>query len=122
MSHNHMNLDGEGRVEFLVPPKRTIANLLAVKKQTFSRAEHQALRNALPLVVARLPRTEATHGITGAELNRLGNAVSFMGLHCNPSGVSLWLATTARATLRDVIADISGSLDCRACTGCAATA
>jgi len=91
MSHNHKSLDGEGRLEFLVPPKRTIANLLAVKKQTFSRAEHQAIRNALPLAVARPPRTAATHGITGPELNRR---------------VGLWWASTARATPRDVIADI----------------
>ena len=33
MSHNHKSLDGEGRLEFLVPPKRTIANLLAVKNK-----------------------------------------------------------------------------------------
>jgi hypothetical protein len=95
------------QLEFLVPPKTTIANPLAVKKQTFSRSEQQALRSAPSLAVdsARLPRTAATWGITGAELNRLGNAVWFMGLHCNPSRVGLWLATTARATPRDVIAD-----------------
>jgi hypothetical protein len=91
--------------EILVPPKRTIANLLAVKKQTFSGSEQQALTNAPPLAVARLPRTAATHGITGPELNRLRNAVWFMELHCN-SRVGLWWATTARATPRDVIADI----------------
>jgi hypothetical protein len=68
------------RLEFLVPPKRTIANPLAVKKQTFSGSEQQALRNAPPLTVdspARLPRTAAAWGITGPQLNRLGNAVRF---------------------------------------------
>jgi hypothetical protein len=92
-----------------VPPKTTIANPLAVKKQTFSGSEQQALRNAPPLTVdspVGLPRTAATWGITGPELNRLCNAVWFMELHCNPSRVGLWLATTARATRRDVIADI----------------
>src|SRR5262249_21704313 len=94
-----------GQLEFLVPPKRTIANPLAIKKQTFSRAENQALRNALPLAVPGLRRTAATWGMTGPELNRLCNAVWFMGLHCNPSPVGLWLATTDRATPREVIAD-----------------
>src|SRR6516165_5752320 len=97
MSHN----------EFLVPPKTTVANPLAVKKQTFSRSEQQALSNAPSLAVdsVRLPRTAATWGITGPELNRLCNAVWFMELHCN-SRVGLWLATTARATQREAIADI----------------
>src|SRR5262249_7624167 len=105
MSNTH---DGEGRVESLVPPKRTIPNPLAIKKQTFSRSEQQALRSASSLVVdsVRLPRTAATWGITGPELNRLGNAVWVMGLHCKRRRVGLWLATTARATPRDVIADI----------------
>jgi hypothetical protein len=97
----------------LVPPKRTIANPLAVKKQTFFHSEQQALRNAPSLIVdrVRLPRTAATWGITGPELNRLCNAVRFMELHCEHCGhcqrrrVGLWLATTARATPRDVIAD-----------------
>src|SRR5262249_7843990 len=96
------------QLEFLDPPKTTIANPLAVKKQTFSRSEQQALRSAPSLVVdsVRLPRTAATWGITGPELNRLGNAVWVMGLHCKRRRVGLWLATTARATPRDVIADI----------------
>jgi hypothetical protein len=131
MSNNQMSLDGEGRRELLVPPKITTPNPLAVKKQTFGRSEQQALTNALPLAVDRLPRTAATHGITGPELNRLCNAVSFMELprtaathgitgpelnrlcnavsfmelHCN-SRVALFLATTARATPRDVITDV----------------
>src|SRR6516164_8410384 len=100
MSHNHKSLDGEGRLEFLVPPKRTISNPLAVKKQTFSRSEQQALSNAPSLAVdsVRLPRTAATWGITGPELNRLCNAVRFMELHCEHcehcqrSRVGLWLA------------------------------
>ena len=104
MSHN----------EFLVPPKTTVANPLAVKKQTFSRSEQQALRSAPSLAVdsVRLPRTAATWGITGPELNRLCNAVRFMELHCEHcehcqrSRVGLWLATTARATPREAIADI----------------
>jgi hypothetical protein len=107
MSHNHMGLDGEGRLEVLVPPKRTIANLLAVKKQAFSGSEQQALRNAPSLTVdsvVRPPRTAATWGITGPEVNRLCNAVHFMELHCKRVG--LWLATTSRGTPRDVIADI----------------
>jgi hypothetical protein len=60
----------------------------------------------------RLPRTAATWGITGPELNRLCNAVRFMELHCEHcehcqrSRVGLWLATTARATRHDAIADI----------------
>jgi hypothetical protein len=100
----------------LVPPKTTIANPLAVKKhtltvkkQTFSGSEQQALKNAPPLTVdspVGLPRTAAAWGITGPELNRLCNALWFMELQCNPSRVGLWLATTARATRRDVIADI----------------
>ena len=53
-----------------------------------------------------LPRTAATWGITGPELNRLCNAVRFMELHCMRSRAGLWGATTARATPRDVIADI----------------
>jgi hypothetical protein len=107
MSRNHMSLDGEGRLEFLVPPKRTIANLLAVKKQTFSGSEQQALRDAPSLTVdTLLPRTAAAWGITSPELNRLCNAVRFMELYCQRSRVGLWLATTARATPRDVVADI----------------
>src|SRR5262249_46342834 len=57
----------------------------------------------------RLPRTAATWGITGPELNRLGNAVRFMELqceHCERSRAGLWWATTARATPREAIADI----------------
>ena len=96
------------RREFLVPPDTTIASPLAVKKQTFGCSEQQALRNAPSLIVdrVRLPRTAAAWGITGPELNRLGNAVWFMELHCKRSPVGLWLATTARATPRDAIADI----------------
>jgi hypothetical protein len=90
----------------LVPPKITIPKLLAVKKQTFSRSEHQAPRNAPPLEVAGLPRTAATWGITGPELNRLGNAVWFMDLHCKRGRCDLWLLTTARATPRSLIADV----------------
>jgi hypothetical protein len=95
----------------LVPPKTTIANPLAVKKQTFSRSEQQALRSAPSLVVdsVRLPRTAATWGITRPELDRLCNAVRFIELHCEHSERSragLWWATTDRATPRDAIADI----------------
>src|SRR5262249_7065040 len=78
-----------------------------VKKQTISGSEHQALRGTASLVVDRvvvdrLPRTAAAWGITGPELNRLCNAVRFMELHCKRG---LWLATTARATPREALAD-----------------
>jgi hypothetical protein len=106
MSHNHMSLDGEGRLEFLVPPKTTIASQLAATEQRFRRSEQQPANDAHSLAVDRPKRTVATHGITGPELNRLCNAVWFMELHCNPSRVGLWLATTASATPRDMIADI----------------
>jgi len=112
MSHNHMSLDGEDRLEFLVPPKTTIANQLAATGQRFSRSERQPANDAHSLAVDRPKRTAATWGITGPELNRLANAVRLMELHCEHcehcqrSRVDLWLATTARATPRDVIADI----------------
>jgi hypothetical protein len=100
------SLSDPAKNEILVPPKITIPDPLAIKKQTFSRSEHQALRNEPPLAVARLPRTAATWGITGLELNRLNNAVQFMDLHCERGRCDLWLLTTARATPRSLIADV----------------
>jgi|SRR5262245_61593165 len=46
------------------------------------------------IAVDRLPaRTVAPHGITGAELNRLSDAVRFMELHCQAKRGLWWLHT-----------------------------
>jgi hypothetical protein len=45
-------------------------------------------------------------GITRPELNRLSDAVHFMEIQCQPRRAVLWLATTARATSRSLIADV----------------
>src|SRR5262249_24845326 len=83
MSHNHMSLDGEDRLEFLVPPKTTIANQLAATGQRFSRSERQPANAAPSLAVDRPKRPAATWGITGPELNRLANAVRLMVIDRN---------------------------------------
>ena len=52
-------------------------------------------------------RTVAQHGITGAELNRLGAAVRFMGRLSELSPRrALWWVTTDSETPRDTIADV----------------
>jgi hypothetical protein len=52
-------------------------------------------------------RTVAQHGITGAELNRLGTAVRFMGRLSDLSPRhQLWWVTTNKETPRDTIADV----------------
>jgi hypothetical protein len=63
--------------------------------------------DAASLIVDRLPtRTAAAWGITGPELTRLNDAVRFMELHCLPRRCGLWLASTAKASSRLLIADI----------------
>jgi hypothetical protein len=58
------------------------------------------------IIVDRLPaRTVAPHGITGAELNRLSDAVRFMQLHCQV-GRGLWWLHTRKGTQRYAIAAI----------------
>jgi hypothetical protein len=54
------------------------------------------------------PRTTATWGITGPELNRLSGAVDFMEQrrHSSSRRASLWLLTTDGDTPRSLIADI----------------
>jgi hypothetical protein len=102
-----MSLDGEGRPEFLVPATPSAENAFAAMTQTFGRPEQAPSSDGIPLVVDRpLPRTTATWGITGPELNRLNNAVQFMDLHCERGRCDLWLLTTGRATPRSLIADV----------------
>jgi hypothetical protein len=56
--------------------------------------------------VDRLPvRTVAPHGVTGAELARLNDALRFMELYCGPK-CGLWWLSTDKGTARPVIADI----------------
>jgi hypothetical protein len=82
-------------------------NGFAAMKQTFARSQQAPSSDGISLTVDRPPtRTTATWGITGAELNRLNNAVRFMELHCQPCGASLWLLTTNRDATRSLIADI----------------
>jgi hypothetical protein len=47
----------------------------------------------------------APHGITGAELNRLSDAVQFMALHCQAKR-GLWWLHTHKGTARSIISDI----------------
>jgi hypothetical protein len=100
------SLSDPAKNEILVPPKTTIAIRLAVTKQEFNRTERQPANDGHSLAVDGPKRTAATWGITGPELDRLCNAVWFMGRHCNPSRADLWWASTVGATKRDVIADI----------------
>ena len=76
-------------------------------KQGIRHSEQRRRRDAASIIVDRLPaRTTATWGITGPELNRLNDAVRFLELHCQSRRSDLWLATTARATPRPMIADV----------------
>jgi hypothetical protein len=95
------------QLEFLVPPKTTIANPLAVKKQTFSRSEHQALRSAPSLAVdsVRLQQLGASlvQNLTDLAMQSASwsctSALSDVVLVCG------WRPPLG-ATPRDVIADI----------------
>jgi hypothetical protein len=75
--------------------------------QAFSRSEYGSAEGPRSFIVDRPPaRTAATWGITGSELQRLSGAIRFMEVHCQPRRCGLWLATTAKASSRPLIADI----------------
>jgi hypothetical protein len=108
---NNDSLSDPAKNEFLVPPESSSekANSSAEQELVCSQQEPFSGRPSIEVdrpTVVRPPRTAAAWGITGQELNRLCNAVRFMELHCERGPVGLWLATTARATPRDLIAAI----------------
>src|SRR5262245_1745202 len=97
MSHNHMSLDGEDRLEFLVPPKTTIANQLAATGRKYLAKERtpQAGYRRSHMFGGRLAGSHRLPG--GGDRVRLSRELERDSIEA--SYVEPWRRTNARRSL-----------------------